>query len=105
MIAHGTLPWLIGTLLAVAALWPHEHLHAIVARALGVNAGVHWSGLNPHTRLFGLIGMTGIVTSLAPHLITAWFLRPAAPLPVGPRPSRAGLFVGWVGARRCEGGP
>lgn len=79
VIAHGTVPWLIGTILAVLAVWPHEHLHAIGARVFGVNARVHWKGLNPHTRLFGRIGMAGIVvTSLAPQVITAWFLALAA---------------------------
>ena len=75
VIAHGTVPWLIGTILAVLAVWPHEHLHAIGARVFGVNARVHWKGLNPHTRLLGQIGMAGVaVTSLAPQVMTAWFL-------------------------------
>ena len=94
VIAHGTVPWLIGTLLAVAALLATRAPARDRSQGARVNARVHWSGLSPHTRLFGLIGMTGIVTSLAPQVITAWFLRPAAPLHVGPRPPRAGLFVG-----------
>lgn len=63
--------WTPGVLIALIAIVPHEHLHALAARSLGLQAQVHWSLLTPHSQSEGILRMWEVpLTSLAPQTLT-----------------------------------
>lgn len=68
---HNAAVWTPGVLIALIAIVPHEHLHALAARSLGLQAQVHWSLLTPHSQSEGILRMWEVpLTSLAPQTLT-----------------------------------